>query len=410
MKNDSPFLKDLGRIGQRWHAFWFIPLDPFILGLFRLALGGYLLLYYFMLAPSWLAYYGPRGFSDRPVISLDQFNPLNNSFIQLINTESGMWCLYAISVICVLCFVLGYLRKFPLIWLWIMNFSLFSRNYIVYNSEEQVMAVTLLFSLFLPFHKTWTLPQLINKSQRQEIFKENKKITVWALRPLQIYIALIYALSFPGKVLSSIGWRDGTQVYYAMMAVTYPRWPGSEIFAWNNAIVSRLITFYTLVVEVLFSLFVWFRRFRVPLVCAALVFQLGLGILLEGVMMFSFAFFVSLLVFLPSRRTKEFFRDFQWPSFQALRFHMNGKSFTSPKIVAVLVILLSSFCFIIYAKHLTKDSILSTYYFDGKLKWRWTYRNGELHGISNYYSEEGILSYQEYFENGYYIYPTRRFP
>ena len=48
---------------------------------------------------------------------------------------------------------------------------------------------------------------------------------MWAPEPLQVHLMLVYLLSVPDK-LSDPAWTHGTLVYYAMMAVDYPRWPG----------------------------------------------------------------------------------------------------------------------------------------------------------------------------------------
>jgi hypothetical protein len=129
------------------------------------------------------------------------------------------------------------------------------------------------------------------------------KVRVWPLRALQIHLVLVYLVSLPAK-LADPAWTDGTLVYYAMMATDYPRWPGVDVFAWGDAALSRVLTAASLMVEVLVPPLIWFRRLRLPCTLAAMGLHIGMGVLIEGVMMFNAAMLVAMLLFLPSRRTR----------------------------------------------------------------------------------------------------------
>ena len=79
---------------RRFHGFWFIEMDPFILRLYRSVLGCSLLLFYIMLAPSWLQYYGPDSVSLEPLFGwpgMAQYlrHGLFGSVLQYFHTETG---------------------------------------------------------------------------------------------------------------------------------------------------------------------------------------------------------------------------------------------------------------------------------------------------------------------------------
>ncbi len=128
---------------------------------------------------------------------------------------------------------------------------------------------------------SFTLRQLRDGRARREMLLGAGKVRVWALKPLQVHLVLVYLLSLPDK-LSDSAWTDGTLVYYAMMAVDYARWPGLEIFAWGNAALSRVLTMVSLAVEVLVPALIWFRRFRLPCVLAAVGLHVGMGVMIEA--------------------------------------------------------------------------------------------------------------------------------
>ena len=57
---------DASRLRDRIHRFWMFPVDPFVLGLFRIGVGLVLLWYLAALAPWWIEYYQTGGTSLNP--------------------------------------------------------------------------------------------------------------------------------------------------------------------------------------------------------------------------------------------------------------------------------------------------------------------------------------------------------
>ncbi|HTE56822.1 MAG TPA: HTTM domain-containing protein [Kofleriaceae bacterium] len=292
----------IARAAGALRRFFFTDVDPFVLGIYRAALGGYLILFYVMLAPSWLLYYGPGGIT--PVVASGGGGSLLLSpLFWHVQSRAVMWALYGVSLGCAVLLAIGAWWRIALVWLWYMNLTLLFSNPYVVNGEEQVMGVLLLFSLFLPLGASFTWRQLARADGRRAMLTASARVPVWSLRALQLQLLLVYLASVPAK-LSDPAWRDGTLVYYAMMATDYPRWPGLEIFAWGNAALSRILTGYSLAVEMLVPFLIWFRRLRLPCVAAALALHAGMAVLIEGVMMFNLAMMVGLILFLPGQRTR----------------------------------------------------------------------------------------------------------
>jgi len=299
-------LKKVRTFAGHWYNFWFLKIDPFILGFFRMALGFFYVCYFIMLAPNWLTYFGPHGFSWRKPIELHEYE-LFESLLLLIHTDIGMWLYYFLSIMMALSLMMGVMGRVPIVFLWFNNISIIKRNGMIFAGEEEIMAIILFYSMFLPLNATCRWYQWTDKFEISKIFRNNNKVTVWALRPLQIQLVLIYLLSVPHKILTDSSWLDGTAVYYTLNTLIWPRWPGSGFLAWGNAIFSKIVTYYTLMVETLFPILVWFKKSRLICVFLSLILHIGLMVNLQGLMMFSAAFIVGLVLFLPSRRTKEFF-------------------------------------------------------------------------------------------------------
>lgn len=283
------------------HRFFTIELDPFVLGAFRIALAAYLLLFYVALAPSWLLYYGPDGISPHVGMRPQDYYLLQ-PLIWQVKTHGTMWLLYGASIVAVLLLASGVLWRLAAVWLWYMNLSLLYGNPYAVNGEEQVLALLLLFSLFMPLGAALSLRV---RRARRAPETPPAKVRVWPLRALQIHLMLVYVLSLPDKFTTGPAWHDGTLVYYALMAVDYPRWPGVEVVSWANAALSRVLTYFAVAVEILVPVFIWFRKLRLPCTLLAMSLHLGMGFLLEGVAMFNGAMLVAMVLFLPSRRTRE---------------------------------------------------------------------------------------------------------
>lgn len=287
---------------RRFHGFWFCSLDPFILGCFRFALGFVVLFLLLLLAPTWVEYYGVDGISPYPVDSWRSLG-LRCPWLFRITTDTGLWAYYASNVIAAVSLLAGWLPRLASAWLWWTFVSLIFRSP-VNNGEEQVLCALLFFSMFLPLDAL-KLKDLMRRDRLQRALSPRPPVEAWILTTVQIHFMLMYLLSLPSKLISDIAWRDGTAVYYAMMAMNYPRWPGLEVFAWGSAFVSKLLTFGTIVVEGLPPLLVWARRLRTPCVLLLMGLHAGLALLLSGVTAFNVACLVGLILFLPSRRTRE---------------------------------------------------------------------------------------------------------
>ncbi len=294
---------------EKLHRICFFEIDPFIIGVYRIYTGLFMLLMLAMLGPNWMAYYGPEGISPIPNKSISDYRPFE-PVLNFLTTGMGLWLYYAISLVACVTLTLGIYARTSMAWLWIMTFSITYRNPMLVNGEEQVLAILTFYSMFLPLNASFSYAQMFVEKRRGSILENDHKVKVWTLMPIQIHIMLMYLLSWPHKLTTGDTWKDGTAVYYAMMARNYPRWPGMEIFAWNDAILSRITTYFTLVLELVAPLLVWFRRLRAPIVILCLILHVALGVLLEGVLAYNGATIAAFILFLPSRQTRELCRTF----------------------------------------------------------------------------------------------------
>ena len=268
-------------------------IDPFVIGLFRIALGIFLAVYYFCVVRDWETFYGVNGLHYPEYMSSTGWP----TAFAWVSSEIDLWRVWGVSFTACLLLIFGLGGKLPVIWLWMMNYGILWRNLASVNSEEQIMSVVLFFAMFLP----------LNSALALGLKNPPAKVRPIGLVPLQINMALVYAISVPWKFKTDPAWVDGSAVYFATRDMLYARWPYSDLYSFGNGLVSRALSFWTLFVESTFPLLVWFRRFRLPWACFLIILHSGIGIFLSGVTFFSFGMVVGLISFLPSGRMRRIF-------------------------------------------------------------------------------------------------------
>lgn len=281
-------MRDLGWTRLRaaalaWDRAWSPALHPRVLALHRRLLGAYLALYYLGLAPGWLDLYGPAGTSPLRTRGLDEASLHTPALLLHLESTPALAAYWVASFAAAAWLASGRGGRGATAWLWVANLGMLYRNPGVVNGEEQVLAVLLLGGLFLPGRLEEARPSA-------------------ALRWLQLQLAWIYLVSWPFKLASEASWLDGTVVWYGIGSLAYSRWPGCALFSAGGGILSRVLTWGTLALELAFALGVWAPRRRVPLTLALMALHLGIAIFLEGLAAFNLVMVVGLVLFLPGDR------------------------------------------------------------------------------------------------------------
>jgi hypothetical protein len=272
---------------------------PFIFGLYRIALGGFLLLYMLLLSNRWIEFFGPYGISPiklRTDIIIGRF-----SLLSYLHTETSLWIFYALTLLMTLIFILGRGGKLPALFLWLTLISI--QNSLPNNvcAEEFALCVFAFYGVIMPVNST-----LVFDFKQRKWSDVQTPVPAWALIPFFVHMELIYIISLPLKPYFDHAWIDGNLVYFAVNTFDMSRFPGWSIFKIGHAIVSKIMTWSSLIVEGAFPVLVW-TRFRVLAILAMISFQVGIAIMLSGVQMFSLSMILGLILFLPSKETRDLF-------------------------------------------------------------------------------------------------------
>jgi hypothetical protein len=118
----------------------------------------------------------------------------------------------------------------------------------------------------------------------------------WALRLLQLELAIGYALSGWAKVRGAT-WHEGTALGLALRIEDLRRF-GPPEWLFEQSILLNALTWFTLLFEVGFLLAVWNRRLRPWVLGIGVAFHLGIDIFLD-IGFFSVAMWTAYLAFIP---------------------------------------------------------------------------------------------------------------
>ncbi len=116
----------------------------------------------------------------------------------------------------------------------------------------------------------------------------------WALRLLQLQIAVGYALSCWAKLRGNM-WHEGTALGMALRIEDLQRFAAPE-WLFEQSVLLNLLTWATLVFEGVFLFLVWNRRLRPWVLGIGVLFHLGIDIVLD-IGFFSAALWLSYLAF-----------------------------------------------------------------------------------------------------------------
>lgn len=282
--------------------FAFPRVDPYLVGVYRILLGLFLLAYHLMLVPNFLEYYSPHGFAYQPALEWSQWSLRHHSLLHYIHGDLALRAFEAACVGASLLLVLGWAGRWPAVWLWVANFSIMYRCVEAGATEEQVLGHALLFTMFMPLDRALRVPAPWDPPGAREPPPED--VEGWAVRALQVHVLFVYLFSCPAKLIEDETWIEGTAIYYAVHSLLFSTWPDITLFDHGGAFLSRVLTRGSYALELVYPALVWVPRLRLPLTLAILGMHLGIGFFLNSLKMFNLAMVVVLVLHLPGRRVR----------------------------------------------------------------------------------------------------------
>ena len=227
---------------RRLREFWLGDADVAPVALFRVLFGIQLFNWFWQLLPNLTAFFTDEGILPRTERALTYPDHLS-----LLNLSGEWWPVamaWVLSCVVALLLTVGWHTRVMSLLAFALVSSFSWRDPLILDGSDFVFRMVPLWLAFTPAGDRWSLD-----AHRR---KDGPATRGWALpiRILELQIAWIYLATGLEK-LGGIDWIEGTAAYYALqLEHTFAR-PWAYPFA-TDPIVSHLISWYTIVVEILF--------------------------------------------------------------------------------------------------------------------------------------------------------------
>ncbi|MFN8606366.1 MAG: HTTM domain-containing protein [Vulcanimicrobiota bacterium] len=250
-----------------WKRFWFEPLSPSSVCLFRILFGILALLNALAYLPDLMVWYGAEGAAPIESVQGLSSNPLTRWLMaHPLADQTYTQLLYAQIGACVL-LIVGFQSRLALLVWWLVELLLRARNPAFWHQCDVFLRLAAFPLLFTPLGERYSLDSLLARSNRPQTFAP------WGQRLLQLQMCAIYLEGFSEKLAGPL-WREGLAVYYALH---FPDGMRHSVPGWmENEWVYAFLTYFTFVIELALWFLVWFPPLRYPILLGGIVFHLGI--------------------------------------------------------------------------------------------------------------------------------------
>jgi hypothetical protein len=277
------------RLGPGWSQFWFAPQETSTLAVFRIAFGLLATFWTLSLLPNLFVFYGPAGILP----SYPQSGPGAWGVLALSNSEPFVVLVFVMTLLGSLALTVGLHTRFAAVVVYLGILAFARRNPLVGNSGDELMCSLALLCALAPSGAALSLDRLRTAPGR---FWEFPSYSPWALRLIQIQLSVIYLSAVWQKVEGDL-WRNGAAVSYALRITDIHRFVTPD-FLTDSIVLSELLTYGTLALEVSLGILVWNRAARPWVLAMGISMHVGIDLfILVG--FFSFAMIVSYIAFIP---------------------------------------------------------------------------------------------------------------
>lgn len=262
----------LKNIVRAWNRFFFEPVSPLPIALYRILLGLVLLANFALLLPDvhdW--------FSDRGTVSFAVAGRLAGGagfslFKWLPHTDAVVWTVFLVSCASALTMTLGLFTRTSTVVLFITFVSLHHRNPIILNSGDTFLRIAVFYMMFTQAGAALSLDRLIRIARGKESGPPKPRAP-WAMRLIQFQLAFLYLYAFVWKAAGSM-WLSGTAVYYTSRIAEFWRFPVPYVF--EHLWTIRLWTWATLLIELALGTLIWIKELRYWVLLAGVLLHLGI--------------------------------------------------------------------------------------------------------------------------------------
>lgn len=290
-------------IASWWDNFFFKPQPVESIALFRIFWCSLLMINMLFDLSNIHDFYGPHAVLSLSTVK-EQFPFTHLNIFHLFNSSyEFVQILFLIYGVAMVFSILGFYTRTSLIVSLVCLVSLHQRNIWLLSSSELLMRLTMILLVCAPAGHAYSLDSLLGRKYPN--FKKEREWSPWALRLIQIQLAVVYVWTAWHKMKGDT-WFDGTALYYASRLDAMKNFPVPFILDWMPTM--QLMTWGTLVLELALGILIWFKEFRKPLIIIGIIFHLGIEYMMS-IPYFEWVMILLLVTFIEPETVKSFVRS-----------------------------------------------------------------------------------------------------
>ncbi len=319
------FLKDLARYVAElttatvkgWNDFFFAPGDPTSLGLIRVAAGLLAAWSLFVLGLDLQDYLGTTGWAEPSAIRVDE-RPWSWSFWFLV-PDAWLRPVWLGCLAILILFAFGLYSRLTAVLSWVIVVSTVRRVPVALFGFDQILSALVLYLAVTGasgqavsldrFFRRWRQARARAATNRSTRHKTGPRLPIGpdepgvpvptvsanlALRLLQVHLVLIYAMAGLAK-LQGPSWWSGVAVWKTMTAGEFAGLDFTALAAWPMVV--NALTHGSLLLELLYPVFVWVKILRPLLLAGVAVLHVGIALTNPGLAEFAAAMLAANLAF-----------------------------------------------------------------------------------------------------------------
>jgi uncharacterized membrane protein YphA (DoxX/SURF4 family) len=293
----------MDKITGAWNKFFFTPVSPTTLGLFRIIFGTVVFLSNLGQFPARNIFYGENAIVRFQ--TMDQMFPRVHPWLffrWMPQADPALEFFFIFLLVVNILFVLGLFTRVTSVLLFLGVLTMNNRNPFVENAGDTLLRVNLFYLMFSECGAAYSIDRWIRVKEGKET-KSHKLIPAWPQRLLQLQLVYVYLdtiyLKLPGD-----GWRDGTAMYYALGYIEMRRFDLRPIFFYHLWQI-KLATYSVFIGEASVGLFIWIKKMRYWLMGVAFCLHEGINLTMQFPV-FQYAMMASLINFIYPEDTERF--------------------------------------------------------------------------------------------------------
>jgi Vitamin K-dependent gamma-carboxylase len=295
-------------IWKCWQNFWFKPISPASIAIYRMLIGLLLLQTFLVqLDGDFLNWFGKDAAVNLETVrhTIWHDSPHFDALLMFYQQDWALKVYFFSLVTASFCLLIGFATRFSSGYLCLGLISMQNHCFPYVNGGDNFMRFATLFMTFSAAGDYLSVDAMLAK--RRNGSHEPSGLATWGQRMIQLQLTLVYANTFFAKIVLP-SWHDGTAVYYTVHYDDLVHLPAFGIL--DNIEACRVLSWYTLIVEgSMFSL-VWIPKLRNYVLAAALLLHLGMDWCLN-LPVFEFVFIATLITFVPGESVEKVLRKLE---------------------------------------------------------------------------------------------------